>query len=79
MSPQPRNRRTIIVAEPATRAPAPETQQEAGEATGLVECKTRLPIWLHLALQASAARNGRSLSAELMVAAREYVERQAAR
>jgi len=71
--------RRTIEAEPARRLPPPPPVDEAGQETGLVEVKTRLPIHLHIAMQAAAERNARSLSAELMVAAREHVEREASR
>lgn len=71
--------RKTIDAEPAARVPAAAPVDEAGQETGLVEVKTRLPIHLHIALQNAAERNLRSLAAELRLAALEHVEREAAR
>ena len=70
--------RKTIEAEPAERIVAAPAD-EAGQETGLVEVKTRLPIHLHIALQNAAERNLRSLAAELRLAALEHVEREAGR
>lgn len=70
---------TPIEAEPARRLEETGNPGDAGQETGEVEVKTRLPIWLHIAMNDAAARNRRSLSAELYIAAREHVENEARR
>lgn len=72
-------RRKVIEAEQAQRVPPAAPPADAGEDTGLVEVKTRLPIHLHLALQAAAERNQRSLAGELRVAVYDHVYKEAAR
>lgn len=71
----------VIDAEPAVRVARGrrDLEGEAGEATGFVEIKTRIPIWLHLALVSSAEANSRSLAGELRHAIKVYVEDQASR
>lgn len=54
-------------------APAPD---EAGQDTGLVEVKTRVPIHLHIALSSVAERNARSLAGEMRYALQQHVERE---
>lgn len=72
-----RPRRKIVEAEPA-RPVEPEPPTEAiGTDTGLVDVKTRLPIHLHIPLVDAARRNQRSVAAEVRIAIREHLEREA--
>ena len=68
--------RRTIEATPARRVAPAAGVDAAGEQTGLVELKTRVPIHLHLALVALAERNDRSMAAELRRALAEHVERE---
>lgn len=72
-------RRRTVDAEPARPIEPEPAVDEIGTDTGLVEVKTRLPIHLHIHLVSTAKRNQRSLAAELRVAVREHIQREAAR
>jgi hypothetical protein len=81
-----RRKPVVVEAEPARRVKPPAAPvaelpalDEAGEGSGMVEIKTRVPIHLHIALAAAAERNARSLAGELRYAAQQHVEREASR
>lgn len=74
--------RRVVEAEPAVRVAPPATLpavEDAGQDTGMVTIKTRVPIHLHLALINTAEANQRSLAGELRVAAQRHVEHEAKR